>query len=147
MRADSCAGLILGPFRIRGDNLGGTTLGFGCFFGFFGLGLFAIVAVGIALWLFLESEQGQRVVEAAKQGASWMTEASQAPGTAELREAGCNNALVSEMSKAIDTFMAFLPDETQKSELLEEMESAGGLETQWLVMCSLSPLGATKPDC
>ena len=113
----------------------------------FGLGLFAIVAVGIALWLFLESEQGQRVVEAAKQGASWMTEASQAPGTAELREAGCNNALVSEMSKAIDTFMAFLPDETQKSELLEEMESAGGLETQWLVMCSLSPLGATEPDC
>ena len=113
----------------------------------FGLGLFAIVAVGIALWLFLESEQGQRVVEAAKQGASWMTEASQAPGTAELREAGCSNALVSEMSKAIDTFMSFLPDETQKSELLEEMESAGGLETQWLVMCSLSPLGAAEPDC
>ena len=113
----------------------------------FGLGLFVIVAVGIALWLFLESEQGERVVEAAKQGASWITEASQAPGTAELREAGCNNALISEMSKAIGVFRAFLPDETQKIEFLEEMESADGLETQLLVMCSLPPLGVDEPDC
>ena len=76
-----------------------------------------------------------------------MTEASQAPGTAELREAGCSDALVSEMSKAIDIFMAFLPDETQKSELLQEMDSAGGLDTQLLVMCSLSPLESNEPDC
>jgi len=113
----------------------------------FGLGLFVIVGIGVAVWLFLESEEGQRVVEAAKQGATWMTEASQAPGTEELREAGCSDALVSEMSKAIDIFMAFLPDETQKSELVEQLESAGGLDTRLLVMCSLSPLQSDEPDC
>lgn len=113
----------------------------------FGVGLLVVVAIGIAVWLFLESEEGQQVVEAAKQGASWITEASQAPGTAELREAGCNNALVSEMSQAIDVFVGFLHDETQKSELLEEMKSARGLDTQRLVMCSLSPIGGTEPDC
>ncbi len=81
----------------------------------FGVGLFVLVGGGIATWLFLQTEQGQKIVEVVKQGTEWMTEASRAPGTAELRDAGCEMALVSEMSKAFDHFLKLQPDGEQKS--------------------------------
>jgi hypothetical protein len=113
----------------------------------FGVGLFVLVAGGIATWVFLQTEQGQKVVEVVKQGAEWMTEATQAPGTAELRDAGCEMALVSEMSKAFDLFMTLLPDEEQKREVLEQMEAAGNLQERLLVMCTLPRTGLADPDC
>ena len=113
----------------------------------FGVGLFVIVGGGIATWLFLQTEQGQKVIEVVKQGAEWMTEASQAPGTAELRDAGCEMALVSEMSKAFDLFMTLVPDEEAKSEALEQMEAAGDLHERLLVMCTLPRIGLADLDC
>lgn len=113
----------------------------------FGAGLFLLVAGGIAVWVFLQSEQGQKIVEVASQGLEWMTEASQAPGTAELREAGCDVALVSEMSRAFELVMTLVPDEEQKSEVLEKMGAAGNLQEQLLVMCTLPRLGLGEPDC
>ncbi len=113
----------------------------------FGVGIFVLVAGGIATWLFLQTEQGQKIVEVVKQGAEWMTEASQAPGTAELRDAGCEMALVSEMSKAFDLFMTLVPNEEQKNEVLEQMEAAGNLQERLLVMCTLPRIGLAAPDC
>jgi hypothetical protein len=59
-----------------------------------GLGVLLIVIAGIGSWLFLRSEEGQRVLEAARQGVEWAEDAAQAPGTAELRESGCETAMV-----------------------------------------------------
>ena len=111
------------------------------------VGLFVVVAGGIASWLFLQTEQGQKVMEVVKQSAEWITEASQAPGTVELRSAGCEMALVSEMSRAVDLLMALVPDEEQERELLEQMESAGNLRERLLVICTLPRNSPDEPDC
>lgn len=112
----------------------------------FGVGLFVLVAGAIGTWVFLQTEQGQKVVKAVKQGTEWMIEASQAPGTAELREAGCEMALVSEMSKAFDLFMTLVPDDEKKSETREKMEAAG-LAERLLVLCTLPRIGVSEPNC
>jgi hypothetical protein len=116
-------------------------------YGLFGAGLFVIVAGGVATWLFLQTEQGQKVVQGVEQAAEWMTEAIQAPGTTELRAAGCEMALVSEASQAADLFRTLLPSQEQTSQMLEQMEAAGNLRERQLVMCSIASADRADPSC
>lgn len=112
-----------------------------------GVGLLVVVVTGIATWSYLQTEQGQKLIEVAKQSADWMAEASQAPGTAELRSAGCQVALVSEMSEAVDLLAMLVSDEEREREMLAQMESAGSLQVSLLVICTLPRKSPDDPDC
>ena len=51
----------------------------------FGLGAFILVGGAAALYLFLQTEQGEQILLAAKRGVELVAVASSAPGTEELR--------------------------------------------------------------
>jgi hypothetical protein len=116
----------------------------------FGVGLFIVVAGGLALYVFLQSERGQQVVQVVKDGAEWLTVATQAPGTPELREAGCETAMVSSAISAFEVFSVFVPDEGKREEIRSQLEQdAGGydLEELELVICALPRFGGQAPPC
>jgi hypothetical protein len=116
----------------------------------FGIGLFFLLAGGIAGYLFLKTEQGQQILETVKGGAQWITVAAQAPGTDELREAGCEAAMVSDAGSALDVFMTLVPDADQQAEIRERVEAEAGdepLEDLTIVICTLPRLGDAGPGC
>ena len=87
----------------------------------FGIGLFGVVVGGIGIWAFLQTEEGQQIMQVAKDGAEWMVVASQAPGTEELRETGCEVALVSDAGSAMDIFTSFIPEDGKSQDLREQL--------------------------
>jgi hypothetical protein len=106
-----------------------------------GVGVFVLVAAGVASWLFLRSEQGQRVLEAARQGVEWAEQAGRAPGTAELRESGCETAMVTSFDQMLDLAAEFVPEEA-KSQVEENP-----LAEETLVLCLLGGFSDAKVDC
>jgi hypothetical protein len=110
----------------------------------FGVGLFVLVIGALAAYVALRSPQGQKVVEAMKQGMSWIMEAQRAPGTAELREAGCDTALVTSPSDAAEAFRELMPEQARKG--LEERETAPQLEHD-MVICVVGRMTLASPDC
>ena len=116
----------------------------------FGVGLFFIVVGGLATWIFLQSERGQQLVTMMKEGAEWITEAVQAPGTEELRAVGCEVAMVSTASSAFELFSAFVPEEDKRAELRAELEANTGgsdLDEMQLVICTVPGYQMETPGC
>ncbi len=115
----------------------------------FAVGLFFVVAGSIATYFFLQSEQGQQILQVAKQGAEWVTVASQAPGTDELRDAGCEAAMVSDAGSALDIFMTLLPEEkgAEARSALEAQVGSQPLDELVLVICTLPRFTVRRPDC
>ena len=116
----------------------------------FGIGLFFLVAGGIAAFFFFQSERGQQILQVAKDGAEWITVASQAPGTEELRDAGCEAAMVSEAGSALDVFMTLIPGEEKQEELRAELEAEVGtnnLDELLIVICTLPRFSVSQPEC
>jgi hypothetical protein len=116
----------------------------------FGIGLFFVVAGGLATYFFLQSDQGQKILQVAKDGAEWITVASQAPGTEELREAGCEAAMVSDAGSALDIFMTLIPDPGKQDEIREELEAEAGqtsLDELLIVVCTLPRFSVNPPRC
>jgi hypothetical protein len=116
----------------------------------FGVGLFFLIAGSIAGYLFLQTEQGQKVWEVASSGAEWITTASMAPGAEELREAGCENAMVSDAGSALDVFMILIPEEEKQAEIREQLEGEvgeGNIDDLRLVICTLPRFTVAKPSC
>lgn len=107
----------------------------------FGFGALVVVGSAIAAWIFLRSETGQHVLAAAKEGASFAQEAAGAPGTDALREAGCENAMVSTFGRMMDVAAHLLPPEKagqlQKSPLAQET----------VVLCQIGMFSKHQPDC
>jgi hypothetical protein len=115
----------------------------------FGVGLFFIVAGSIATYFFLQSERGQQILEVAQQGAEWVTVASQAPGTEELRQAGCEAAMVSDAGSALDIFITLLPED-KRAEARSGLEAEAGtqsLDELVLVVCTLPRFSTRRPAC
>jgi hypothetical protein len=110
----------------------------------FAVGLFVLVIGALTAYVALRSPQGQKVVEAAKQGMSWILEAQRAPGTAELREAGCATALVTSLSDAAEIFSELMPEQAQRE--LEQGEGARQLEHD-MVVCVVGRMTLAPPDC
>ena len=110
-------------------------------YGLFAVGAFAVFAAVVALLVFLGSEQGQQVTRAIGKGVDLLSEATQAPGTAELTEAGCETAMVTTFAESIDVFSAFVPDGT-----LEEIDSQGCSEVT-LVACFSQTFLGEPPAC
>lgn len=116
----------------------------------FGVGLFFVVAGSIAAYFFLQSEKGQQILQVARDGAQWLAAASQAPGTEELRAAGCEAAMVSDAASALDVFMTLVPEEQKREEIRADVEQRAGsseLDELTLVICTLPRFTTSKPAC
>lgn len=116
----------------------------------FGVGLIVMVAGGVATYLFLQSETGQQFMKVAQEGVEWITVASQAPGTEELRDAGCETAMVSDAASAFEIVSVLIPEEDKQAEVRDELErDAGGypLDELTLVICTLPRFSVGSPSC
>jgi hypothetical protein len=123
---------------------GGPKQRSGCLVGLYvilGLGMLLIVVGGIAFWLFLRSDEGQRMLAAARQGVEWAEEAAQAPGTAELREFGCETAVVTTFDQMLELAAELFPEEAGAE--LEE----NPLADETLVLCMIGFFSDAAVDC
>jgi len=116
----------------------------------FAIGVFVLLAGGASVYFFLRSEQGRQILDAAEKGAAWMTTALAAPGTAELREAGCEIALVHTAGAALEVIAPLIPDPEQQQELRDELQSRAGnldLDALPLVFCTAPRFALRPPSC
>lgn len=103
-----------------------------------GLGAFVLVAGAIAVWLFLRSETGQRLTETVSSGIALTREATTAPGTAELRAAGCSQAMVIPTARMLELFGQELPEADPDADTFNEAT---------VVLCQRATDDAGAPDC
>ena len=116
----------------------------------FGIGLFVVVAGSITAYFFFQSEQGKQLLQVARDGAQWLATASKAPGTAELRDAGCEAAMVSDAAAALDVFMTLVPEEQKRQEIRQSVEQRAGsthLDELTLVICTLPRFSTRHLAC
>ncbi len=116
---------------------------------YFVLGLGAVVGLvgGVGLYLFLRTEQGQKILTVARQGSALLSEAALAPGTSELRSIGCETALAVPAGKIADLFRQLEPA-GRTSEIEERFLSVGGLDADTpVVFCAQRRGQAGTPDC
>jgi hypothetical protein len=112
-----------------------------------GLGAVLLLVGGVGIYLFLRTEQGQRVLTIAREGGALLAEAAMAPGTGELRSIGCETALVVPAGKIVDLFRQLDP-EGKAGEVGEGFLAVGGLAGDTpVVFCSQRRGQAGTPDC
>jgi hypothetical protein len=104
-----------------------------------GLGALVLVAGGIGVWLFLRSERGQNVMKMAREGMTLAREAASAPGTAELRAAGCSQAMVMSSARMRD-LIGDVPAQGDDGK-------ASASTTQTMLFCQLATSDGVGPDC
>lgn len=116
---------------------------------YFLLGLMFVVALvgGVGLYLFLRTDQGKKILEVARQGSALLSEAAVAPGTSELREIGCETALVVPAGKIVELFGQLEP-QVRMGELERGFVSVGRLSAGTpVVFCAQKRGQAGTPDC
>ncbi len=110
-----------------------------------GLGAVVLLVGGVGLYLFFRTERGQQVLTLAREGTALLAEAAMAPGTGELRGAGCETALAIPAGKIVDLFRQLGAD-TGAGEIGEGVLSAGDLSAETpVVFCAQKQPGV--PDC
>lgn len=115
---------------------------------YFVLGLGAVVALvgGVGLYLFLRTEQGQKILTVARQGSALLSEAALAPGTSELRSIGCETALAVPAGRIADLVRQLEPEGSTGE--IEGFLSVGGLDADTpVVFCAQKRGQAGSPDC
>jgi hypothetical protein len=97
-----------------------------------------ILVVGLGLFVFVRSERGQQLIGAVRDGATLLQQAMNAPGTEELRAAGCGQAMVFARSEAAKVL----------GQLSEEFsaEILKSLSDDTVIMCTVLRDG-TPPEC
>jgi len=116
---------------------------------YFLLGLGAVLAfvAGVGLYLFLRTEQGEKILTIARQGSALLAEATLAPGMDELRSIGCETALAVPAGKIVALFRQLEP-EGRKGEVEEGFLSVGGLDADTpVIFCAQKSGQAGTPDC
>ena len=98
--------------------------------------LFLTCTVGV--FLFLRTEDGQRIVDGVWEATSLLTEATSAAGSAELREFGCDLALVTTVGQIEKLGRAF-----QNAEI-EEADPVRG--EMVFVLCQVEETGPSCED-
>ncbi|CAG0961026.1 hypothetical protein MYXO_00760 [Myxococcaceae bacterium] len=110
-----------------------------------GLGAVLLLLGGVGMFLFLRTEQGQKILTLAREGRALLAEASSAPGTTELRDVGCEAALVLPAGKIADLLRQLEPA-ARSDEIGAGFLSAGSLPAETpVVFCSQRQPGV--PDC
>ena len=107
------------------------------------LGLFALMGVtfGVGTCMFMRSETGQKVIKTAREGISVMREATTAPGTQELRDRGCEIAMVMAFTRLFEVLKEISPEAAQEASK-QQMPGNGTV-----VMCQIRTGATDAPDC
>ena len=107
------------------------------------LGLFALMGVtfGVGTCMFMRSETGQKVIKTAREGISVMREASTAPGTQELRDRGCEIAMVMAFTRMFEVLKEISPQIAEEAGK-QQMPGNGTM-----VMCQIRTGAIDAPDC
>ena len=115
----------------------------------FGVGVLVLVIGGATAYFFLQSEEGQKIVTTAKRGLELVAAASNAEGTEELRDAGCEVAMIDSADSVIDVIAPLLSDENAKYEMQSSLEAQVGrdLEGLVLVFCTVPQFLQDAPEC
>lgn len=100
-----------------------------------GLLVLACLGGGIAVWVAARSDTGKQVMDAIDKGVKLAEKGVNAPGAAEVRAAGCPQAVILDLKEMVDVVAGFI-DGGVKSEKL------GGV----MVLCQ-GPFGSDLPDC
>jgi hypothetical protein len=72
-----------------------------------GVVLIGVVLAGVGVWRVMQNPDAQKMVKAVGDTAKLAEEARKAPGTGELRKAGCRDALVLDPKKVAEIMKAF----------------------------------------
>lgn len=97
-----------------------------------GLALLALIAVGIGIYAIAQNKDVRKIASAVGEGMEIMKEAQRAPGTAELRKLGCDQAMVLDVQRLAKLASRFadagsqLPPDMPGKFVLCAMASAGG---------------------
>jgi hypothetical protein len=94
-------------------------------------GLFLLVAVGGGIWAYMQFSE---FIGATKDMAKLMIEAQNAPGAAEIRKLGCNQAIVLDMAKLSEVAQRF-EDEIARREGRSAKKLDLGEEATYFVQC------------
>jgi hypothetical protein len=96
------------------------------------------IGSGIAVWMAARSEAGQKIISAVDQGVKLAKDGMNAPGAAELRAAGCPEAMVMDMKAAMAIADSFIDGGLEKDKELDYLS----------VTCS-APAGSRRklPTC
>ncbi len=107
-----------------------------------GLGVFGAILLlllivgGVLLYKVLDSPEGRKIVSAVADTTKLTQEAMNAPGTAELRTLGCNQAMVIDTERMMAIMESFTPD-AGKTKLSEKT----------MVTCQMGLMAKTAPSC
>jgi hypothetical protein len=104
------------------------------------VGFFVITSV-IGVLLFIRSETGQRIIGTVGKGYTVFQEASNAPGTKELRAFGCSRAMVIPFDKLADIMRGISPDAAREI----DRERLPGNGT--MVLCQVMTDEKPAPAC
>jgi hypothetical protein len=67
-------------------------------------GALVMVGIGVAVFVFLRSDEGKKAVSVVGEGAKIARDAQNAPGAAELRQLGCQSALIMDLGEVAKRF-------------------------------------------
>ncbi len=104
------------------------------------IGVIVLIVGGIKVASFVSSDQGQKLIEGMGQAIEMAQEAENAPGAAELREAGCDSAMVTTTDAMLGIIGAFADEED-----MAEIEAIAPPGTPWII-CQ-STFGSEPMDC
>ena len=105
---------------------------------FAGLVFVGLLFIGYGAYKVYSSPEGQKLAKVVGESAKLAEEARKAPGTAELRKAGCQEAMVMDPARMAE-LMADFDDGGAKA--------MGKLDQQKLVICQVGALVSPKPAC
>lgn len=80
-----------------------------------GVVLIGVILAGVGIWRVMQDPDAQKMVKAVGDTAKLAEEARKAPGAAELRKAGCRDALVLDPKKVAEIMKAFADAGTSAS--------------------------------
>lgn len=103
-------------------------------------GIFMVLLLigGVAVYRFLNTDTGKKVVSALDQTVKLAEEGMNAPGAAEVRKAGCDTAMVMDMGKVMKLVETFV--DAGSSDKLERTKS------MTMVVCNVQLL-TSPPSC
>jgi hypothetical protein len=100
-----------------------------------------LAAAGVGIAGFAGTEDGQRFAEGVKNGYSLIVEATNAPGAQEMRDAGCQEAMVTTVSQLTTLVTAFVPEGEGTDEFAAMNQSQ-----EILLFCQVQPW-SKAPEC
>jgi hypothetical protein len=101
-----------------------------------GLAAFFLIIAIAGVWVFVHSETGQKIMATVGKGMTLVQQASRAPGTKELREHGCSQAMVMPFDQIAEIFRGMSADADRA--LDQEIDRAKLTGGGTLVFCQVT---------